>query len=145
MNLKDRRLYFAYGANINKISMESRCPLAVPVKSYALRDWELVFHSHATIMPKSGAVVHGALWDITEYCEESLDMFEGYPYYYSKRQWIQDGESIFFYEMMPPHTGYPSHSYIENISEGYDQWGLPVLKLADALTTFHDELSAYSR
>jgi hypothetical protein len=45
----ERRLYLAYGANMNMESMAWRCPNARPVCNYILRDWELKFYSHANI------------------------------------------------------------------------------------------------
>jgi hypothetical protein len=44
-------LYFAYGANMHPESMKYRCPDAVPVGQFNLRDWQLEFYNHATIMP----------------------------------------------------------------------------------------------
>jgi hypothetical protein len=118
------KLYFAYGANINIESMSYRCPYAEPVRTLMLRDWELVFYNHANIEHKKGAVVPGVLWDVTEYCEESLDAFEGFPLYYTKRTWEQDGIEFFFYEMGEFRNGTPSTSYLDNIQEGYNQWGI---------------------
>lgn len=118
------KLYFAYGANINLESMAFRCPDATPVKPLMLRDWELVFYSHATIEQMSGAVAPGVLWKITPHCEQTLDIFEGFPTYYTKRTWNQDGLEFFFYEMAHFRQGHPSVQYIDNILEGYDQWGI---------------------
>lgn len=121
--------YFAYGANINKESMLIRCPQAVALKPVALRGWDLKFYSHANIEPKRKAVVHGVLWDLTEECIESLDLFEGFPVYYKRRNWQQDGDRFFFYEMNMFRKGTPSRSYVSDIMEGYKQWGLPTASL----------------
>ena len=121
-----KRLYFAYGANMDIDSMAFRCPDARPVCSYILRDWELAFYSHATVLPKTGAHVAGVLWYVTEECEWSLDAFEGFPDYYTKRSWVQDGEHIFFYEMTDFLRGTPTLGYISNIRESYHRWHLPI-------------------
>ena len=113
--------------------MASRCPLAKPLKPFELKDWELKFFSHATIEPNFGSSVHGVLWDLSPICEETLDIFEGYPTYYTKRLWDQDDEEFFFYEMELYRQGSPRQSYIDNIREGYDQWGLPVEALSKSL------------
>lgn len=118
-------LYFAYGANINQLSMSYRCPQAQPVSSLLLRGWRLEFHTHATIVPDSRGVVPGALWRLTPACEASLDAFEGYPYYYRKHTWMQDGRQFFFYVMNEGKISTPSQGYVNNIREGYQQWGLP--------------------
>lgn len=117
--------YFAYGANINLDSMRYRCPKATPVKPLLLRGWSLKFYSHATIEPHANSVVPGALWCLTPDCEAALDAFEGYPYYYRKHTWLQDGEQFFFYLMNDEKSGTPSAGYVNNIKEGYKQWGLP--------------------
>ena len=77
-----KQLYFAYGANINADDMAWRCPKACPVGAFELRNWQLELYCHATIEPKQGSSVHGLMWELTEDCERSLDVFEGYPSYY---------------------------------------------------------------
>jgi gamma-glutamylcyclotransferase len=131
--LEKTKFYFAYGANINRIDMKFRCPDARPVSSFILRDWQLEFRSHATIVPVTGAAVPGVLWEITDACENSLDSFEGFPYYYIKRTWTQDGHWFFFYEMVSNVEGNPSPGYIDNILEGYQHWGLPQSAVHQAL------------
>lgn len=129
----EKRLYFAYGANMNIENMAWRCPEARPVCSYRLRDWELEFYSHATIAPRSGAEVAGVLWYITPECEANLDAFEGFPDYYTKRSWIQDGEHIMFYEMTDFKRGQPTLGYISDIRSQYHHWHLPVQYLDQAI------------
>ena len=118
------KLYFAYGANINKDSMRIRCPDAQPIRPIILRDWELVFYSHASVEPKNGAIVHGVLWEITPECEESLDIYEGFPIYYTKVDYIQDDEEFFFYEMNSHRSGTPSPRYVNDINDAYKSWGI---------------------
>ena len=126
-------LYFAYGANINADDMAWRCPRARPIGAFELQDWQLELYCHATIEQKQGSSVHGVLWELTRECEESLDVFEGYPSYYTKRTWFQNGQWFFFYEMNDPKSGNPSEGYIRGIAMGYDQWQLPQSKLKEAL------------
>ena len=129
-------LYFAYGANMDVDSMSFRCPDAQPRGVFLLREWELRFYCHATIEPRSGSAVAGVLWALTPECERSLDRFEGYPDYYTKRTWCQDGQWIMFYEMTDPKTGHPSPGYVGNITESYHRWQLPTHRLEDALRDF---------
>ena len=131
--LVERQLYFAYGANMHPGNMSWRCPNALARGSFILRDWELKMYSHATIEPQQGMSVGGVLWEITPDCELALDAFEGYPSYYIKRTWIQDGQQFFFYEMTDPKSGTPSEGYIRGIANGYHQWQLPQIKLKEAL------------
>jgi len=122
--LVEQQLYFAYGANMHPGNMQWRCPAALARGAYTVRDWELKFYSHATIEPRQGAKVSGVLWEITPDCELALDAFEGYPSYYTKRTWIQDGVQFFFYEMTDPKSGRPSSGYVQDITESYQFWGI---------------------
>lgn len=120
------RLYFAYGANMSLDSMAYRCPAAQPVRSFFLRDWRLRLHNHATIEPARGHQVPGALWRITEECEQYLDWFEGYPYYYQKQELEQDGTKFMVYVMNESRAGSPTNDYVELLEEGYQDWNLPL-------------------
>jgi gamma-glutamylcyclotransferase (GGCT)/AIG2-like uncharacterized protein YtfP len=128
-----KNLYFAYGANMHPGQMAWRCPRALASKAFVLCDWELKFYSHATIEHRPGASVAGVLWEITPDCESSLDMFEGYPNYYTKRTWIQDDTQFFFYEMTAPKSGKPSEGYVLDIAESYEFWQLPKKLLTESL------------
>ena len=118
-------LYFAYGANMHPGQMNWRCPAAQAKGAFMLRDWQLEFYCHATIEPRPGAECPGVLWSLTAECEQSLDHFEGWPYYYTKRTWIQDDVQFFFYEMNDPKTGTPGSGYVRDIVDSYDFWGIP--------------------
>jgi gamma-glutamylcyclotransferase (GGCT)/AIG2-like uncharacterized protein YtfP len=136
-------LYFAYGANINADDMAWRCPQAQPIGAFELHNWQLELYCHATIEPKQGSSVHGVLWELTPECEQALDVFEGYPSYYTKRTWNQGGQWFFFYEMTDPKSGTPSTGYIQRIAQGYDQWRLPQPKLKEALDRIYHTQSDY--
>ena len=129
----EKNLYFAYGANMHPEAMSWRCPKAQADGAFILRDWELKFYNHATIEFCPGAEVAGVIWDITADCERSLDAFEGYPNYYIKRTWTQDGVEFFFYEMTNPKTGTPSPVYVSDIAESYALWQLPTKLLTESL------------
>lgn len=117
-------LYFAYGANMHPGHMRYRCPSAQAQGAFMLRDWQLRFYCHATVEHKKGAECPGVLWSITAECEQSLDRFEGFPYYYTKRTWRQDGVQFFFYEMNEPRSGTPGPGYVQDIRESHDFWGI---------------------
>jgi hypothetical protein len=131
--MTQNNLYFAYGANMHPGQMAWRCPDALAHQAFILRDWELKFYCHATIEPKKGAEVAGVLWTITDACEQSLDAFEGFPSYYTKRTWIQDGVQFFFYEMTDPKSGRPSPVYVQDIRDSYEFWQLPRTLLTESL------------
>ena len=126
-------LYFAYGANMHPGHMSWRCPAAQAQGAFILRDWQLKFYCHATIEPGKGNETAGVLWTITDACEQSLDAFEGFPSYYTKRTWIQDGVQFFFYEMTDPKSGRPSPGYVQDIRDSYKFWQLPTTLLTQSL------------
>jgi len=140
--MKMPSLYFAYGANMHPENMKHRCPGATPLRAMNLQDWKLKFYNHATILPKKGACVPGVLWAITPACERSLDAFEGYPTYYTKRTWSQDGIDFFFYEMTSSNQfGKPDQYYVADIIDSYKYWNIS----KDHLTTYVRNFTAHCR
>lgn len=134
------KYYLAYGSNLNKKQMKTRCPDAVPVGSCVVNDYELVFRGVATIEPKPGASVQCGIWKISADDERSLDRYEGYPRLYVKQDfWVTvKGKTVraMAYVMTngirrlsPPSTG-----YLLTIAEGYDDFGLDDKPLSIAAT-----------
>jgi hypothetical protein len=83
----------------------------------------------ATVQPCLGASVSGALWEITDECEDNLDVFEGFPYLYTKIYIEQNDMEFMFYVMNDDPPSLPSRSYFNTILEGYRDWDLPVSEL----------------
>ena len=77
--------YAAYGSNLNKLQMQSRCPMAKPIGKAVLRGWQLVFRGVADIMPCQEAQVNLGIYSITPECEIALDHYESFPNLYIKR------------------------------------------------------------
>jgi hypothetical protein len=128
-------LYFGYGSNMNHDQMSRRCPTAKFVGPYFLRGWQLAFGHHATIIPRRGHTVPGALWQITVDDLIALDSYEGFPSYYKRRRWRQDKEHFFFYEMNSA-SGYPSDYYIDSIVTGYINCGIDLKYLHDGVNNW---------
>lgn len=89
------KLYIAYGSNLNLAQMAARCPSARIYAKGILNNWELVYrgtktNSHATIIKKSGSIVPVLVWEIYSRDEYRLDIYEGYPHYYFKKNIIVD-------------------------------------------------------
>ena len=64
-----KRLYVAYGSNLNIAQMKHRCPTAKLYGTGTLEGYELQFKGYpssafATIAPKAGSSVPVAVWDI---------------------------------------------------------------------------------
>ena len=123
------KFYIAYGSNLNLAQMSARCPSARVYAKGVLNNWELVFrgakrNSHATIERKSGSTVPVLVWEIQPIDEYRLDIYEGYPCYYFKKNIMVDIEGrkkkamvyIMDEQQLP---GRPSASYVETIRQGY--------------------------
>jgi gamma-glutamylcyclotransferase (GGCT)/AIG2-like uncharacterized protein YtfP len=94
-----------------------------------LEEWRLAFSGVATIQPETGARVPGALWEITQECEDNLDVFEGFPFLYTKLHLTQAGKTFMVYVMNDDPPAPPSRSYFNTILEGYRDWNLPAAEL----------------
>lgn len=79
--MADKKLYAAYGSNMNTVQMKHRCPLARKIGTGIIENYELVFarNGYADIAAKKNEIVPVVVWELTEACERSLDVYEGYP------------------------------------------------------------------
>lgn len=127
-------LYFAYGMNTNTQGMARRCPGAVAFGQAKLLGHRFRFAGPADVQVNRFSNVDGVLWDITDDCLKSLDLLEGYPYYYD-RKWATvelDGEKCqaLVYFMQPGNkSGAPSSGYFATVLEGYEEFGVPTDQL----------------
>ena len=140
-------LYFAYGMNTNRLGMAERCPQARALGAATLPGWRFRFAGPADIVPDSAHQVHGVLWDISKHCLNSLDVLEGYPYYYDRR-WV----TVFYNGSSAPAMTYfmqpgsqdrpPSVGYLDCVTEGYRNFGVDPQQLHQALALFesHNKL-----
>lgn len=125
-----KRLYVAYGSNLNMRQMKHRCPTAKLYGTGVIEGYELQFKgnpdsSYATIAPKEGSSVPVAVWEIQPKDEMFLDRYEGYPSLYFKQNIpVQlDGEEInaMVYIMnLKMNFGLPSPFYYQTVYEGYN-------------------------
>lgn len=67
-----KKLYIAYGSNINLEQMAHRCPSSRVVGTAMIPDYELQFRNVATIVPRPGAQVPVLLWEIPPRDEKIL-------------------------------------------------------------------------
>ena len=132
-------LYFAYGMNTNTQGMAARCPGAVAFGRARLLGHRFRFAGPADVQVDRRDFVDGVLWDITADCLKSLDILEGYPYYY-ERKWatveFEQGEySALVYYMKPGHkNNAPSSSYFNMVLEGYEEFAVPTKQLWENVT-----------
>ncbi len=80
-------LYFGYGSNLWLLQMAQRCPSSVYLGVAILHDWRWIINArgYANVVPSPGDLVYGLLYNLSEEDEESLDINEGVPYAYVKR------------------------------------------------------------
>ena len=131
-----KKLYIAYGSNLNLKQMKYRCPTAKLVGKGVVENYELQFKgmphcSYATIAPCIGKSVPVALWELQPRDEKLLDRYEGYPAFYYKKdiklqyKGIRTGKrrtiNAFAYIMHEDRPiGVPSIYYMKTCLDGYD-------------------------
>ena len=153
--MRETRLYFAYGSNINLEQMAYRCPNANVVGPATLEGYELTFRGRtdgsgvANIEPKQGAAVHGLLWRITPECEAALDRYEGAPRLYVQQDVTVHDNSGREYTVMAyvmtdlfREPAMPSPFYFDGIRDGFRQNGMDEKPLLEAITQCRKEVSA---
>ena len=138
-----KRLYVAYGSNLNIRQMKYRCPGAKLYGTGVIDNYELQFKGQphgafATIAPKEGASVPVAVWEISKQNEQALDRYEGYPSHYFKRNVpVQlNGEEVnaMVYIMnLKMNFGLPSPHYYQTVYEGYNDCELDTDVLDEAV------------
>lgn len=143
------KYYIAYGSNLNKAQMSHRCPHAVPLGTTEIKDYMLLFRgidgrAVATIEPCEGCAVPVAIWKITAADEKALDVYEGYPRLYVKKDFTVElnGRQVtaMAYVMTPGRRiGRPSAVYLDTILDGYADFSLDVDQI---ITAVHDSGTA---
>lgn len=132
-----KKIYIAYGSNLNIKQMEYRCPNAKIIGKYILEGYKLEFRGVANIIPHEKSKVPVGLWEITEECEKALDIYEGYPKLYRK-EYIEleiDGEKkigmvyVMNYRGIAP----PNEYYYNVIKKGYKDFEIDEKPLKKAL------------
>ena len=136
-----KKLYLAYGSNLNVEQMRYRCPDARPVGIAELKDWELLFKGsgsgfYLTVERKKGSVVPVGVWEISPEDEAALDRYEGCPRFYYKRNMILPVHTILPQETDPVRRkaliyimhedrklGKPSVAYWRTCMQGYRDFG----------------------
>lgn len=132
-----KRLYLAYGSNINLEQMAKRCPNSKVIGTAMISDYELEFRGVATIVPKKGAEVPVLMWEIDQQDEINLNRYEGFPRLYRKEIFeievngkIREGMAYLMnYKGIAP----PTAQYYNGIKKGYEDNGMNTKYLHDAL------------
>jgi gamma-glutamylcyclotransferase (GGCT)/AIG2-like uncharacterized protein YtfP len=132
-------LYWAYGSNLDPVSMRRRCPSAKRIGPLTLDNGQLIFRGVADVVHYENSSVPGGVWRISKECERVLDQYEGVKYGLYKKRYLKlkiDGvkEQCLYYQMsadrgiMPP-----AEHYLDVIRRGYEYFGLDLEILNRAL------------
>jgi gamma-glutamylcyclotransferase (GGCT)/AIG2-like uncharacterized protein YtfP len=134
--------YFSYGMNTNLTQMARRCPQAVSLGAAVLPGFRFEFKQFATVVPDYQTDSVGVVWEITEDCEDALDILEGFPKYYTKQMVtvLIDGvpHTAMTYLMYPNEVlNLPSNSYYNLVADGYEDHGISLDQLDNAIDRVH--------
>src|SRR3954451_20293129 len=70
-------LYFAYGANMERVAMRARCRAAVALGPARLSGWRYVIAGgYGSLVPAGGAAAFGVLWRLSPRDLAALNIFE---------------------------------------------------------------------
>ena len=145
-----KRLYLAYGSNLDRGQMQVRCPDAKVVGTAELKDWRLMFKgsktgNYLTIEKARGYKVPVVVWEVSEQDEANLDRYEGCPTFYYKKELpvtmtVGNGEAgeaylvtAFVYIMHEDRKlGCPRGDYLVRCLEGYLDFGFDEKILIEA-------------
>ena len=138
-------LYFAYGSNLNKRAMLTRCPQARPYLAATLPGHRLQFQGYANVVADPAGTVSGALYRVTPACLKALDAYEDAPRLYMRRDvTVETAEgpmACFTYVMTarspnaPGAAAAPEAAYYGEIARGYNDWKLDPALLRKARAT----------
>lgn len=133
------RLYIAYGSNLCKGAMRSRCPNAQPVGRILLTNSKLVFRGVADLEYAPNSVTPCGIWRVTPDCEHALDRYEGIGsgFYYRdlniRLRFRGNSERALVYLMRSEGIYPPSQGYVNVIRKGYEDFGLDQSYLDEAI------------
>lgn len=147
-------LYVAYGSNMNMKQMKYRCPKSRVVGNGKIHGYRLVFNIHADIIVADDAdYVPVVVWDIHDDDWYDLDMYEGFPKYYTKEivsvEMEDTGKEVpaIVYVMTEKRKGIapPFEDYFEVCLQGYRDHGIGAEILYDALDYAWENETEYNQ
>jgi gamma-glutamylcyclotransferase (GGCT)/AIG2-like uncharacterized protein YtfP len=99
-----------------------------------LIDYSFRFATHADVVKCKGSFTEGVIWKITDDCLKSLDLLEGFPYYYNRRAlrvaYKDRVITALTYFMQPGNLdNLPGQGYFSMVREGYEEHGVPTEQL----------------
>jgi|TARA_B100001964_G_scaffold189650_1_gene211423 cation transport regulator ChaC len=148
--MNQQMLYFAYGSNLNRQQMESRCPGSKYIKNYYRKGYKLSFSwkptrrqstGVANIVKKVGSKVPGVIYKIKPKHRKRLRKCEGYPSVYNENFFLLNKEKVLYYIMDKGFISKrPSKDYVEIVKKGYEDRNLDIVFLRRRLSHYHIEI-----
>lgn len=145
-----KKYYLSYGSNLNLLHMKQRCPYSKLVGKTILNNHRLVFkgkkqNGFLTIEPSEQSIVPLGIYEISNFDEHQLDIYEGYPtlYYKETISVLLNGQPIqgIIYIMNPFYSyAIPRMEYLQICKEGYELIGFNKNILSQALETTIDNI-----
>ena len=125
-------LYFAYGANMNRVLMRRHCPGAKEIGTAALAGCRFIITTdgYASIVPSRGGKVYGVLWRLTVRDLAALNAYESLASgLYSKltlpvRRAGRRMAAV-VYVARARNAGRPKPGYLDEILAATREWGMP--------------------
>ena len=125
-----KKLYFAYGSNLNVEQMSYRSPTATPLGSAYFPGWRLVFRGVADIeIGEPEDMLPVGIWEIGPEDEFALDRYEGVKHGLYRKVMIN---GMLTYQMNRSGYAYPDIGYFKTILRGYRDFGLDESELYNA-------------
>lgn len=125
-------LYFAYGSNMSRGPMRTRCPTAKELGRAILRGYRFVIMANgfASVVPAPGAAVHGIVWRIGPRDLAALDAYEdiaGGLYRKATLPLLKDAATVnaLVYLGNEKRQGRPRAAYMALVIEAARDGGLP--------------------
>lgn len=149
------KLYIAYGSNLHLEQMAYRCPGARVMCKGIIEDYALVYRgsktgAYATIIPCKGDHVPVVVWKINTEHERSLDIYEGFPTFYYKKDFLVKPDNPLLPDFLAmayimfdeAKVGKPSMKYLETCSQGYLANGLDMIKFEESIKRNNAEIAS---
>jgi hypothetical protein len=124
-------LHFAYGSNMSRPHMRSRCPDASAIGPIMLEGWRFVIcrDGFASIVPRPGSCVHGVLWRLSTRDVAVINSYENVQSGLYLRRRLPVGRNpavtALVYVARRQGVGPPRPGYIDQVIEAARDWGLP--------------------
>ncbi|MCH3958038.1 MAG: gamma-glutamylcyclotransferase [Selenomonas sp.] len=137
-----KKIYVAYGSNMDLAQMAHRCPQAELLGQGMMKDWQLLFKgsqtgSYATVERRRGYTVPVLLWQISKADENRLDVYEGFPdFYYKKTVKVEtehgSTKGMVYIMHEERKLGSPTARYYDVLERAYKAFDFDIQILQDA-------------